>query len=181
MHRKEHWQPHGQLESHCAGQRQYRSRFRLRLLKTGLEPTSGRCGKGQPVTNLKPSSVQRKPIPGSTWSGCAFATRGTLTHGRISLCPMQSVASLEKTPLPKCPIPPIQPMCPLNGLQGQLISSLSCMGFYTRRLEGASLSSRSLRVFIGKSAEERQRIFSDEKERYRERSDRTPGGNSMGS
>ena len=36
-------------------------------------------GKGQPLTRLKPSKVQRKPIPGLTWSGCGFATRGIST------------------------------------------------------------------------------------------------------
>jgi hypothetical protein len=35
--------------------------------------------EGQPLTKLKPSKVQRKPIPGLTWSGCAFATRGIST------------------------------------------------------------------------------------------------------
>src|ERR1035437_3973268 len=39
-----------------------------------------------------------------------------------------------------------------------------------RRLTVVGLYSRSLRVFIGKSAEERQRIFSDVKEMYRKRS-----------
>jgi hypothetical protein len=51
-------------------------------------------GKGKPLTKLKPSKVQRKPIPGLTWSGCAFATRGILMCGRISVQPLQSLASL---------------------------------------------------------------------------------------
>jgi hypothetical protein len=37
-----------------------------RLPKAGREPTSGLFGKGQPLTKLKPSKAQRRPIPGST-------------------------------------------------------------------------------------------------------------------
>jgi hypothetical protein len=69
--------------------------FQARLLKTGREPTNGLSGKGQPLTRLKPSKVQRKPIPGSTWSGCAFATRGILTCGRTPHSTLQSPPSLE--------------------------------------------------------------------------------------
>jgi hypothetical protein len=47
--------------------------FQARLLRTGREPTNGLSGRDQPLTKLKPSKVQRKPIPGSTWNGCAFA------------------------------------------------------------------------------------------------------------
>ena len=36
------------------------------VLKTSREPTSGLLGKAQPLTKLKPSKVQRMPIPGST-------------------------------------------------------------------------------------------------------------------
>ena len=61
-----------------------------RLLKTGREPTNELSGKHQPLTKPKPSNVRRKPIPGSTWNGCAFATSGILTYGRISLAPLQS-------------------------------------------------------------------------------------------
>ncbi|MGA2611741.1 MAG: hypothetical protein ABSF71_35365 [Terriglobia bacterium] len=43
--------------------------FQARLLRTGLEPTNGRCGKGLPLTKLKRSNVRRKPIPGLTLSG----------------------------------------------------------------------------------------------------------------
>ena len=57
--------------------------FRARLLQTGQEPTNGSFGKVQ----------RRKLIPGATWSGCAFATRGMLTHGRNSLHTLQSFAS----------------------------------------------------------------------------------------
>ena len=48
-------------------------------------PTNGWSGKGKPLTKLKPSIVQRKPIPGLTSSGCAFAMRGILTSGSILL------------------------------------------------------------------------------------------------
>jgi len=44
-------------------------------LKIGQAPTNGRSGKGRPITKLKPSSVQRKLIPGLIWCECAFATR----------------------------------------------------------------------------------------------------------
>ena len=37
--------------------------------------------------------MQRKPILGLTWSGCAFVRRGILTYGRISLNPLPSLAS----------------------------------------------------------------------------------------
>jgi hypothetical protein len=57
------------------------------------EPTNGLSGKGQPQTRPKPSNVQRKRTPGLTWSGCGFGTRWTLTIGRFSLSPLQSLAS----------------------------------------------------------------------------------------
>jgi hypothetical protein len=38
----------------------------------------------QPLTKPKPSKEQRKPILESTWSGCAFATRGIFPSGRVS-------------------------------------------------------------------------------------------------
>jgi hypothetical protein len=62
------------------------------MLKTGRASTKRWSGKGQPLTKAKPSNVQRKPIPGLTWSGCVFATSGILTCGRVSLSPLQSIA-----------------------------------------------------------------------------------------
>jgi hypothetical protein len=67
----------------------------VRLLKTGLEPTSGLCGKGQPRTKLKPSKVQRMPIPGLTWCGCVFATSGILPSPLQSL-PHRNHANLKE-------------------------------------------------------------------------------------
>ena len=55
------------------------------MLKTDRAPTSRLYGKAKPLTKLKPSKVRRKPIPELTWSGCAFATRGTLIYGRTLL------------------------------------------------------------------------------------------------
>jgi hypothetical protein len=37
--------------------------------------------------------VRRKPTPGLTWSGCAFAMSRILTIGRISLRPVQPFSS----------------------------------------------------------------------------------------
>ena len=84
-------------------------RFQARLLKTGPNCTNGLSGKGQPPTKLKPSNVQRRPIPGLTWSGCGFATSRISAHGRISHNPLQSLASFETGPLPKSPIRPLIP------------------------------------------------------------------------
>ena len=50
-------------------------------------------GKGKHLTKAKPSNVRRRPTPELTWSGCAFATSGTLITGRISLSPIHFLTS----------------------------------------------------------------------------------------
>ncbi len=58
-------------------------------------PTNGLSGKGKPLTKLKLSKMQRKPIPGLTWSGCAFAPRESTPDFSASPAP------LSETPPPR--------------------------------------------------------------------------------
>ena len=53
---------------------------------------------GMLLTKLKPCKVQRKPIPGLTWSACGFATRAISATDKVSLAGISLWSAVD----PKC-------------------------------------------------------------------------------